>query len=83
MRPRLFIAVALAILQQICGINTVLYYGSVLATEYFHGSSAGFAIGANVVVGLVNLICTVVAMIFTDHWGRRTLFLIASAGIQP
>jgi MFS transporter, SP family, arabinose:H+ symporter len=81
MRPRLLIAVALAVLQQICGINTVLYYGSVLITESVHGGSAGFAIGANVVVGLVNLICTVVAMVFIDRWGRRTLFLIASGGM--
>jgi len=33
------------------------------------------------VVGLVNLLCTVVAMIFIDRWGRRGLFLVASGGM--
>jgi SP family arabinose:H+ symporter-like MFS transporter len=80
-RTRLFIAIVLAVLQQICGINTVLYYGSVLMTEHMHGKSAKYAIGVNVVVGLVNLICTVIAMAFIDRWGRRTLLLIASGGM--
>jgi SP family arabinose:H+ symporter-like MFS transporter len=81
MRLRLVIAVSLAVLEQICGINTVLYYGSILFTEHFHGESAKVALGANVLVGLVNLICTVIAMIFIDRWGRRILFLIATAGM--
>lgn len=81
MRMRLFVAVALAVLCQISGINTVLYYGSVLFTEHFHGESAKAALGANVAVGLVNLICTLIAMMFIDRWGRRGLFLVASGGM--
>jgi SP family arabinose:H+ symporter-like MFS transporter len=80
-RKRVFVAVSLAVLQQISGINTVLYYGSVLFTEHFHGESAKAALGANVVVGLVNLLCTLIAMIFIDRWGRRGLFLVASGGM--
>jgi SP family arabinose:H+ symporter-like MFS transporter len=81
MRMRVLIAVSLAVLQQISGINTVLYYGSVLFTEHFQGESAKAALGANVVVGLVNLLCTIVAMLFIDRWGRRGLFLVASGGM--
>jgi MFS family permease len=81
LRKRLFVAISLAVLQQISGINTVLYYGSVLFTEHFRGESARAALGANVVVGLVNLLCTLVAMVFIDRWGRRGLFLIASGGM--
>ena len=80
-RKRVYVAVALAILCQISGINTVLYYGSVLFTEHFRGESAKAALGANVAVGLVNLLCTVVAMLFIDRWGRRGLFLLASGGM--
>jgi len=80
-RKRVFVAVALAVLQQISGINTVLYYGSVLFTEHFHGESARTALGANVLVGTVNLLCTLVAMVFIDRWGRRGLFLVASGGM--
>ena len=39
------------------------------------------AIGANAVVGLVNLIGTIVAMCFIDRWGRRVLLLLASGGM--
>jgi len=81
MRMRVFVAVSLAVLQQISGINTVLYYGSVLFTQHFRGESAHTALGANVVVGVVNLLCTMLAMIFIDRWGRRGLFLVASAGM--
>lgn len=81
MRKRVFVAVSLAILQQISGINTVLYYGSVLFTEHFQGESTRMALGANVLVGLVNLLSTVVAMAFIDRWGRRGLLLLASGGM--
>lgn len=80
-RSRVFVAVCLAVLQQISGINTVLYYGAILFTENFHGESAKTALGANVLVGLVNLLCTLVAMVFIDRWGRRGLFLVASGGM--
>lgn len=81
MRVRLLLAVALAVLCQICGINAVLYYGSVLFTEHYRGQSAQAAIGANVIVGFVNLFCTIAAMFFIDRWGRRGLFLVSSAGM--
>jgi sugar porter (SP) family MFS transporter len=81
MRMRVFVAVSLAVLSQISGINTVLYYGSLLFTEHFHGESAKAAIGANVAMGLVNLLCTLLAMMFIDRWGRRGLFLVASGGM--
>ncbi|RZU40795.1 sugar porter family MFS transporter [Edaphobacter modestus] len=81
MRPRLLIAIALAVLEQICGINTVLYYGALIFAQQFHGQSMKLAIGVNVVVGLVNLIFTIVAMFFIDRWGRRLLFLVATAGM--
>ena len=81
MRVRLLVAVALAMLSQICGINTVLYYGSILFAAHFHGQSASAAIGANILVGVVNLLCTIAAMFFIDRWGRRGLFLVSSAGM--
>jgi sugar porter (SP) family MFS transporter len=81
MRRRLFVAITLAVLQQISGINTVLYYGSVLFTEHFRGETARTAIGANVAVGIVNLVCTLLAMVFIDRWGRRGLLLAASGGM--
>lgn len=81
LRGRLLIAIMLAVLQQISGINTVLYYGSLMFTEHFSGASATAAIGANVLVGAVNFLCTIVAMLFIDRLGRRALLLAASGGM--
>jgi SP family arabinose:H+ symporter-like MFS transporter len=79
-RP-LGIAITLAVLCQVTGINTVLYYGSIIISEHFRGQSAGSALAANVIIGSTNLICTLIAMVFLDRWGRRTMLLTATAGM--
>jgi len=78
-RRPLMIAIVLAIFQQITGINAILYY----APRIFE--DAGFArmsaIGQSTIVGLVNLLFTVVAIVLADKLGRRPLLLIASGGM--
>jgi len=81
MRRPLIVALALAILCQITGINTVLYYGSILISEHFKGASSGAALMANVIIGSFNFICTLIAMRCLDRWGRRTMLLTGSAGM--
>lgn len=81
LRGRLVVAVLLAVFQQISGINTVLYYGSLMFSERFANASATAAIGANVIVGLVNLVSTILAMNLIDRIGRRALLLMSSAGM--
>lgn len=81
MRRPLAVALGLAIVCQITGINTVLYYGSILISQHFHGESAGAALMANVIIGCTNLICTVIALRCLDRWGRRSMLLTASAGM--
>lgn len=81
MRKRLTVGIALAIFCQVTGINTVLYYGSIIVSEHFPGQSTAMALGANVVIGSVNLLLTIVAMIFLDRWGRRAILMIASGGM--
>ena len=78
-RRPLLIAVVLAVFQQITGINAILYY----APRIFEG--AGFermsAIGQSTIVGLVNMLFTVVAIVLADKVGRRPLLLVATAGM--
>ncbi len=81
MRRPLTVALALAILCQITGINTVLYYGSIIISEHFHGATTGAALMANVVIGCTNLIATLIALRCLDRWGRRTMLLTGSAGM--
>jgi SP family arabinose:H+ symporter-like MFS transporter len=81
MRKRLGLGMALALFSQITGINTVLYYGSIIVSEHFPGQSTGMALATNVIIGAVNLIFTLVAMVFLDRWGRRAILMIASGGM--
>jgi MFS family permease len=78
MRRALALAVSLAILQQITGINTVLFYGSIIFKEQVGNQSDAAAIGANVVVGLANFLVTLVALWMIDKLGRRPLLMISS-----
>ena len=79
MRKILFLGVALAVLQQWCGINVIFYY----AKDVFQ--DAGFKVAdilINIVcVGSVNLLATLVAMRTVDRWGRRPLMLLGYAGL--
>jgi SP family arabinose:H+ symporter-like MFS transporter len=81
MRKRLFVALTLAVLCQVTGINTVLYYGSIIISEHFPGQGADTAFLANVVVGITNLVFTLIALFFLDRWGRRTMLLTATGGM--
>jgi sugar porter (SP) family MFS transporter len=81
MRKPLLVGMLLALFSQVTGVNAVLYYGSVIISEHFPGQSAGMALASNVIIGTVNLIATVVAMIFLDRWGRRIILMTASGGM--
>ena len=75
------LAVTLAILQQITGINTIMYYGSLIFLEQAPKQTDASALLANMTVGAVNLLCTVAAMFLVDRAGRRPLLLWACGGM--
>ncbi len=79
MRIALVIGVALAILQQVTGINVFLYY----APEIFKklGSAASSALLQTVVVGGVNMAFTLIAIWTVDTLGRKPLMIFGSTGM--
>ncbi len=79
MRRALVIGVVLAVIQQWTGVNTVLFYGSLILKERVGHQSASGAIGANVLIGGVNFLATIVALWLIDKVGRKAL-LMFSAG---
>jgi SP family arabinose:H+ symporter-like MFS transporter len=81
MRRPLVVALGLAILCQITGVNAVLYYGSILISEHLPGQTANTALFASVLIGFANLISTLLAMRLLDRWGRRPMLLTASGGM--
>jgi sugar porter (SP) family MFS transporter len=78
LRRPLFLAVALAILQQITGINTVLFYGSIIWERQLGGTSHSSAIGANVTIGIINFLATLIALWLIDRSGRKPLLMFSS-----
>jgi SP family sugar porter-like MFS transporter len=78
LRP-LLLGIALAVLQQWCGINVIFNYAQEIFTE------AGYSLSSmlfNIVVtGVVMLVCTFIAINTVDRTGRRTLMLIGCAGL--
>jgi MFS transporter, SP family, arabinose:H+ symporter len=81
LRRAMVLAIGLAILCQVTGINTVIYYGALLFKEHAGSASAADAIGANVIIGTVNFLATIVAIFLIDRAGRRRLLLVGSAGM--
>ena len=77
--PALIVGVGLGIIQQITGINTVIYYAP--TTFQSVGLDPATAIGATASVGFVNVATTVFAIFAFDRIGRRPLLLIGVAGM--
>lgn len=72
--------VALAVIQQVTGINTVIYYAPTIFQQAgFH--SALSSILATAGVGLVNVLMTIVSIPLLDKIGRRPLLLASLGGM--
>jgi MFS transporter, SP family, galactose:H+ symporter len=79
-RVALFIGIALAVLQQITGINTVIYYGPQIFQMAGIGSASA-SILAQSLVGAVNCGMTLIAIFFVDKIGRKPLLYAGLAGM--
>jgi sugar porter (SP) family MFS transporter len=80
LRMAVFVGVALAIFQQITGINTIIYYSpEILRLSGYPSAKA--AILAAAAIGVVNILTTVVSIALVDWLGRRFLLLMSTAGM--
>ena len=78
---RLMIVVAafIAMFPQIMGTNSIIYYAPTILTKIGFGGSA--ATLANVAIGTINFIMTLVAMRLIDKVGRKPMLLVGSIGM--
>jgi sugar porter (SP) family MFS transporter len=79
-RLALFIGVTLAVLQQVTGINAVIYYGPQIF-QMAGISSASASIFAQALVGTVNVLMTLVAIFLVDRVGRKPLLYAGLIGM--
>jgi sugar porter (SP) family MFS transporter len=77
-RRMMMVGIALAVFQQIVGINTVIYYGPTILK--FAGQQNTGALTQSVFIGCTNVFFTIVAILLLDKLGRR-FFLITGTSI--
>jgi sugar porter (SP) family MFS transporter len=77
-RPLLIIGVALAVFQQLIGINTVIYYGATILG--FAGLSISTSIAEAVFIGVVNFVFAGIAVLLLDRVGRRAPLILGTSG---
>jgi sugar porter (SP) family MFS transporter len=80
-RKPLVVAVLIALFSQFTGINTIIYYGSLVFLEHVPHQTASTALWANVMIGAINFAATVVGMNLIDRVGRKPLMMTAFAGM--
>ncbi len=72
-RVAMFAGIFLAILSQFTGINAIIYYGPRIMEEA--GLKLSDALGGQVIIGFVNVIATIYAILKIDKYGRKKLML--------
>jgi MFS transporter, SP family, xylose:H+ symportor len=75
----IIIGILLSVFQQFVGINVALYY----APRIFESMGAGkdASMMQTVVMGLINVVFTVLAIMTVDKWGRKPLLMVGSIGM--
>lgn len=79
LRVVLIIGVVIGILQQITGINSVFFYAPMIFEQSGIGTDASFV--QAILVGLINLVFTILAIALIDKLGRKPLLIIGVSGI--
>ncbi|WP_430408172.1 sugar porter family MFS transporter [Glutamicibacter halophytocola] len=69
----ILVGIAVAVFQQLTGINSILYYGQVVLTDAGFSSSA--ALIANIAPGIISVIGAVIALKMMDRVSRRFTFI--------
>ncbi|MEV6685111.1 sugar porter family MFS transporter [Streptomyces sp. NPDC051130] len=77
--PIVWIGIGLSVFQQLVGINVIFYYSSSLWQSVGIDPTSSFLYSFT--TSIINIVGTVIAMIFVDRLGRKPLALIGSVGM--
>ncbi len=80
-RKALIVGVGLAIIQQITGINAIIYYASTIFESAGLVSTKSQTTATLYAVGLTNVLATFIAVAYIDRFGRRPLLLMGLTGM--
>lgn len=73
----IFIGIMLSVFQQAVGINAVLYF----APRIFESMGMGNPMMQTVIMGIVNILFTLLAVFTVERWGRKPLLISGSIGM--
>jgi sugar porter (SP) family MFS transporter len=79
-RGALLIAVGFTVLQQVTGINTIIYYGPQIFALAGITSNKN-AIFATLIVAVTNMLATIIALFLVDRVGRKPLLYVGVGGM--
>ncbi|HMI61148.1 MAG TPA: sugar porter family MFS transporter [Puia sp.] len=77
--PSVLVGIGLAVFQQLCGINVVFNYTTLIFSSI--GIPRDGQLLQTVFIGGVNLVFTLVAMLLVDKLGRKPLMLFGAGGL--
>lgn len=79
MRLPMMIGVIAAIAQQVSGINAIFFFAPTIFEQTGVGTNAAFAQAA--LIGVINVIVTIIAMFLIDRVGRKPLLMVGMVGV--
>lgn len=81
LRLPLLVGIALAVLQQITGINVFMYFGATIFKNMSASTGVDAGLLQQIVINGTCMLLTVVAIFTVDRWGRRPLLFVGAAGM--
>jgi len=79
MRLPMILALIVCVAQQVTGINAIFFYAPTIFEQSGVGTNAAFAQAT--LIGIINVVFTVIAMLLIDRIGRKPLMMIGLAGV--
>ena len=79
MRLPIIIGLIIGIAQQVTGVNAIYFYAPTIFEQSGVGTNAAFAQAT--LIGVINVVVTIIAMLLIDRVGRKPLLMIGLAGV--
>lgn len=74
---RTFTGCGIQMLQQLTGINFIMYY----STTFFGGSGVDSPYTKSLIIQIINVVSTFVGVFVIESWGRRRLLIVGAIGM--
>ncbi|KAK0630070.1 general substrate transporter [Bombardia bombarda] len=77
LRRRIFTGCGLQVLQQLTGVNFIMYYG----TTFFNGAGISDPFKISLILQVINMVSTIPGLFVVESWGRRKLLMAGAVGM--